>query len=54
MAAFEKYKNIRGHVTKRCRLSWLTNGVLVYEPKCGGISANEYSWLMKPNEVLEI
>ncbi len=23
-------------VTKRCRLSWLTNSVLVYEPKCGG------------------
>ncbi len=28
-------------VTKRCRLSWLTNGALVYEPKCGacGVSA---------------
>ncbi len=24
-------------VTKRCRLSWLTNGALVYEPKCGGM-----------------
>ncbi len=23
-------------VTKRCRLSWLTNCALVYEPKCGG------------------
>ncbi len=23
-------------VTKRCRLSWLTNSTLVYEPKCGG------------------
>jgi hypothetical protein len=23
-------------VTKRCLLSWLTNSVLVYEPKCGG------------------
>jgi hypothetical protein len=23
-------------VTKRCRLSWLTNSALVYEPKCGG------------------
>jgi hypothetical protein len=21
--------------TKRCRLSWLTNSALVYEPKCG-------------------
>jgi hypothetical protein len=38
-------------VTKRGRLSWLTNSALVYEPKCGGgggggdcgISANEYS-----------
>ncbi len=36
-------------VTKRCRLSWLTNSTLVYEPKCGGeswscgVSANEYS-----------
>jgi hypothetical protein len=36
-------------VTKRCRLSWLTNSALVYEPKCWGkgescgISANEYS-----------
>jgi hypothetical protein len=33
-------------VTKRCRLSWLTNSAL-YEPKCGGwdwgVSANEYS-----------
>ncbi len=23
-------------VTKRCRLSWLTNSALVDEPKCGG------------------
>jgi hypothetical protein len=23
-------------VTKRCRLSWLTNSALVFEPKCGG------------------
>ncbi len=37
-------------VTKRCRLSWLTNRALVYEPECGGggdggvsASANEYS-----------
>ncbi len=34
-------------VTKRCRLSWLTNSALVYEHKCGGeglrVSANEYS-----------
>ncbi len=27
-----------GHVfTKRCRLSWLTNSALVYEPKCGEV-----------------
>ncbi len=37
-------------VTKRCRLSWLTNSALVYEPKCGGrgevanVSANENSF----------
>jgi hypothetical protein len=35
-------------ITKRCRLSWLTNSALVYEPKSGGIggcrvSANMYS-----------
>jgi hypothetical protein len=32
-------------VTKRCRLSVLTNSALVYESKCGGcgVSANEYS-----------
>jgi hypothetical protein len=32
-------------VTTRCRLSWLTNIALVYEPKCGGrgVSANENS-----------
>jgi hypothetical protein len=39
-------------VTKKCRLSWMTNSALVYEPKCGGkgcggkgcrVSANEYS-----------
>ncbi len=32
-------------VTKRCRLSWLTNSALLYEPKCGGGggSANEDS-----------
>jgi hypothetical protein len=23
-------------VTKRCRLSWLTNSALLYNPKCGG------------------
>ncbi len=24
-------------VTKRCRLTWLTNSALGYEPKCGGM-----------------
>jgi hypothetical protein len=33
------------HFTKRCRLSWLTNSALVYEPKCGGVAGlgSEYS-----------
>ncbi len=40
-------------ITKRCRLSWLTNSALVYEPKCGergscGVSANEYSCTQEP------
>jgi hypothetical protein len=26
----------RHGVTKRCRLCWLTNRALAYEPKCGG------------------
>ncbi len=35
-------------ITKRCRLSWMTNSALVYEPKCGGgvgygALANEHS-----------
>ncbi len=35
-------------ITRRCRLSFLTNSALVYEPKCGGgenceVPANEYS-----------
>ncbi len=29
------FHSVQG-VTKRCRLSWLTNRALVYEPKCGG------------------
>ncbi len=24
-------------ITNRCRLSWLTNSALFYEPKCGGM-----------------
>jgi hypothetical protein len=41
-------------VTKRCRLSWLTNSALVYEPKCGGrggvegVSADENSCTQEP------
>jgi hypothetical protein len=40
---------LRQEVTKRCRLSWLTNSALVYESKMQGdgwgcgVSANEYS-----------
>ncbi len=30
----ERVRVIQG-VTKRCRLSWLTNSALVCEPKCG-------------------
>ncbi len=45
---------LQGGVTKRCRLSWLTNSAIVYEPKCGGVglgcgvSANEYSCAHRP------
>jgi hypothetical protein len=31
-------------VTKRCRLSWLTNSALVYEPKCGGRGGGGELW----------
>ncbi len=49
-------------VTKRCRLYWLTNSALVYEPKCGEsgeggsrmVSANEYSCTQEPKLTLEI
>ncbi len=30
------HKHLQQGVTKRCRLSWLTNSALVREPKCGG------------------
>jgi hypothetical protein len=33
--AVKNEKSSQG-VTKICRLSWLTNSALVYEPKCGG------------------
>jgi hypothetical protein len=65
---FESFLNLHGRkvsrvpweargqgVTKRCRLSWLTNSALVYEPKCGGscgVSANEYSCFHRsPNKL---
>jgi hypothetical protein len=35
MQAECKDKTMQG-TTKRCRLSWLINSALVYEPKCGG------------------
>ncbi len=46
-------------VTKRCRLFWLTNSALVYDPKCGGggrgcgASANKYSYVRtwSPNKL---
>jgi hypothetical protein len=46
------YHYLQG-VTKRCRRSCLTNGVPVYEPKCGGggsfgVSANQYSCTRGP------
>ncbi len=54
----------RAGVPRRCRLSWLTNSALVYEPKCGwggggeGLrghsSANEYSCTQEPKLTLEI
>jgi hypothetical protein len=34
--SFDARQRERTMVTKRCRLSWLTNSALVYEPKCGG------------------
>ncbi len=46
---FVDFQPPRQGVTKRCRLSLLTNSALVYEPQCGGrgrvcgASANEYS-----------
>jgi hypothetical protein len=44
--------HVEGLLSKRCRLSWLINSALVYEPKCGGgscgVSANEYSCKQEP------
>jgi hypothetical protein len=43
-------------VAKRCRLFWLTNSALVYEPKCRGygVSANEYCCTQEPKLTLKI
>ncbi len=35
-------------VTNRCRLSWLTNSALVYEPKCGGQGMRGLSQWVRP------
>jgi hypothetical protein len=32
--SFHRWDYINQGLTKRCRLSWLTNSALVYEPKC--------------------
>jgi hypothetical protein len=46
---FHCYLHVSGGHKERLRLSWLTNSVLVYGPKCGGwgggcgVLANEYS-----------
>ncbi len=34
-SVFNLWDRVKQEVTKRCRLSWLTNSALVYEPKCG-------------------
>ncbi len=45
---------VRQGVAKRCRLSWLANSALVYEPQMRGeegscgVSANEYSCTQEP------
>ncbi len=50
--ALGKYRCYQG-ITKRCRLSWLTNSAPVYEPKCEGggggcgVSAYEYSYALR-------
>jgi len=50
-------KSCHQGVTKRCRLSWLTNSALVCEPKCGGREGvaglsqrvQQYTW--SPNKL---
>jgi hypothetical protein len=41
-----------GGITKRCRLSWLTNSALVYEPKCGGTRGHAGSQPMSTAEYM--
>jgi hypothetical protein len=42
-------------VTKKCRLNWLTNSALAYEPRCGegscGVSANETTVHKSPRKL---
>ncbi len=38
-------------VTKRSRLSWLTNSAIVYEPKCGGRGGVEGTVHRRPNKL---
>jgi hypothetical protein len=44
----------QGVTMRRCRLFWLTNSVLVYEPKCGGRGRGELRglshWVQKYTE----
>jgi hypothetical protein len=38
-------------VTKRCRLSWLANIAIIYEPKCGGRGGVEGSQLYTGDQI---
>jgi hypothetical protein len=46
---FGRYFDYFLGVTKRCRLSWLTNSDLVYEPECGGGLRGLSQWVQRPN-----
>ncbi len=52
-----RFRSVQG-VTKRCRLSWLTNSALVYAPKRGGgscgVSTNEHSCTQEPKQTWKI
>jgi hypothetical protein len=41
VSVYSFLKNIIHGVTKRCRLSWLNNSALVYEPNGGGTGEGE-------------